>query len=96
MTIRTIGTSATTAEGLDETRRLLYMALLRPRTEKYELAATLVNALAHHHPDREDPEWSPELITDHVVNAIEKTGEFDISRVWIRRQIQRLTTEPGQ
>jgi hypothetical protein len=33
---------------LDETRRLLYMLLLVSRTEKYELAGTLVNALLHH------------------------------------------------
>lgn len=86
----------TTAEGLDETRRLLYMALLCPRTEKYELAATLVNALAHHHPDSENPEWSRELIADRVISVIDKTGDFDSSRVWIKRQIQRLTEELGK
>jgi hypothetical protein len=34
---------------LDETRRLLYMALLEPRTERWpNLGGTLINALAHH------------------------------------------------
>ena len=33
---------------LDETRRLLYMALLASKTKKYNLAGTLVNALRHH------------------------------------------------
>ena len=81
----------TTAEGLDETRRLLYMALLRPRTKRYELAGTLVNALAHHHPDRDDPEWSRELIADRVISVIEDAAEA--SPAWIWHQIQRLTEE---
>ena len=33
----------------DETRRLLYMALLAGHTKRYNLAGTLVNALKHHH-----------------------------------------------
>lgn len=33
---------------LDETRRLLYMALAAGRTDKYNLVGTLTNALAHH------------------------------------------------
>jgi hypothetical protein len=87
--------------GLDETRRLLYMALLRSRTEKYELAGTLVNALVHHHPDRSDPDWSQEAITDRVVNVIEGAdapdglGPQTGSREWVARQIQRLTEELG-
>jgi len=82
-------------KGLDETRRLLYMALLRPRTDKYELAGTLVNALAHHHPDKTDPEWSREMIADRVVAVIESRDEPAGSRVWLQRQIQRLTEELG-
>jgi hypothetical protein len=79
----------TAAESLDETRRLLYMALLCSRTERYELAGTLVNALAHHCPDREDPEWSRELIADRVIGVIEDANEADPA--WLNRQIQRLT-----
>ena len=33
---------------LDETRRLLYMALVYNRTTRYELAGTLINTLLHH------------------------------------------------
>lgn len=82
-------------KGLDETRRLLYMALLRQRTDKYELAGTLVNALAHHHPDKADPEWSREMIADRVIAVIEGQDEPAGSRVWLQRQIQRLTEELG-
>lgn len=82
-------------DGLDETRRLLYMALLRQRTEKYELAATLVNALAHHHPDG----TSDEEIADHVITVIEHGGAEDglgpgeDSMTWLRDQITRITAE---
>jgi hypothetical protein len=82
------------AEGPDETRRLLYMALLCSRTSKYELAGTLVNALAHHHPDREDPGWSREMIANRVVSVIEDSDEADPA--WLERQIQRLTEELGR
>lgn len=36
------------ARDLDETRRLLYVAMAAPMTERYELVGTLVNALKHH------------------------------------------------
>src|SRR2546423_11940614 len=78
-------------DGLDETRRLLYMALLCPRTGKYELAGTLVNALAHHHPDASDPGWSREMIANRVISVIEDSDEADPA--WLERQIQRLTEE---
>ena len=89
---------AVPAEGLDETRRLLYMALLRPRTGKYELAGSLVNALAHHHPDG----TSAEEIADHVVNVIEGAdapdglGPQTGSREWLAGQIRRITEELGE
>lgn len=35
-------------EDLDETRRLLYMALAAGRTDRYNLVGTLTNALLHH------------------------------------------------
>lgn len=73
-------------DDLDETRRLLYMALLRQRTEKYELAGTLVNALAHH-----QHAGDPDEIAVHVVNVIETRDVQDI--VWARMQIDRITAE---
>jgi hypothetical protein len=80
--------------GLDETRRLLYMALLVNRTKRYNLAGTLVNALAHHHAV---DDLGVTEITDHVVDVIESksTGEFDVSRAWVREQIDRITAELG-
>lgn len=75
----------------DETRRLLYMALLRNRTEKYELAGTLVNALVHHH--AVDGLTADEAM-DHVVAVIEGAGR-SASTEWMREQIARITQELG-
>jgi hypothetical protein len=76
----------TRSKDLDETRRLLYMALLVPRTAKYELAGTLVHALVHH-----------QQVTEPVEQVIEKVlaaidGEADAQQ-WLRTQIDRLTDE---
>ena len=73
----------------DETRRLLYMALLAPRTKRYNLAGTLVNALKHHHAvDLDTAE-----ITDHVLAAVED-GDPD-SQAWLQQQIDRITAKLG-
>jgi hypothetical protein len=85
----TIGTGD--PKDFDETRRLLYMALLRHRTEKYELAGTLVNALLHHHAVADDS-LSAKEVMDHVVNVIE--GEPH-SRGWVKKQIRRISLELG-
>ena len=34
---------------VDETRRLLYMAMISKGTKRYNLAGTIVNSLKHHH-----------------------------------------------
>lgn len=86
----------------DETRRLLYMALLANRTKRFNLAATIVNALAHHHLVTDIPVSE---IMDHVVNA---TSGIDnatdtpanaearaASLAWIRGQVDRITAELG-
>lgn len=78
----------------DETRRLLYMALLAPRTKRYNLAGTLVNALVHHHAvDGLDSA----TVAEHVVRAIESgdapTEEAHASRMWLQEQIDRITAE---
>lgn len=76
---------------LDEVRRLLYMADLRLRTDKYELAGTLVNALVHH-----QAAGDPAVISEHVIAVIEGgTGE-EAGRSFLRDQIARITTELGQ
>lgn len=73
---------------LDETRRLLYMALLVGRTKRYNLAGTLVNALVHHHAASLDIR----VVTDHVVNVVEGNDETG-SRAWLQEQVDRITQE---
>jgi len=73
----------------DEVRRLLYMALLANRTERYTLAGTLVNALLHHHAV-DDLHWSE--AADNVIAAIE--GETS-GRAWVLEQISRICDELG-
>jgi hypothetical protein len=94
MTTHTENGIRTAAAGLDETRRLLYLALMREHTEKYVLAGTLVNALAHHHPDGT---LNAGEIADRVIAAIEHPD--DASRAYLLEQIGRLTAEletPGK
>lgn len=96
------GSSASDITDFDETRRLLYMALLVNRTKRYNLAGTLVNALAHHHLVTG---LSIAEITDHAVNATsgidnatqtpENTAARAESAAWIQQQIDRITAELG-
>jgi hypothetical protein len=86
---RTIGDGDRT--DFDETRRLLYMALLATRTKKYNLAGTLVNALKHHH--AVDDLDASEII-ENVLAAIEP-GEHAAATGWINEQIGRITAELG-
>ena len=87
---RTIGDGDRT--DFDETRRLLYMALLRSRTEKYALAGTLVNALVHHHAV---DGLSADEVADHVVRVIEGGEQDEGSRVWLQEQVARISAELG-
>jgi hypothetical protein len=87
--VKTIGTGDKT--DFDETRRLLYMALLAPRTKRYNLAGTLVNALRHHH-GVADPGLERKIVD--LVN-----GEADEDTAgrekWLQGQIDRITAELG-
>ena len=79
---------------LDETRRLLYMALVFSRTDGYEVAATLINTLKHHQgvdPAEDAPEGhaSAELV-DRVVNYVNGQGGSD---EWLIAQIVRVTKQ---
>jgi hypothetical protein len=88
----------------DETRRLLYMALLAPRTKRYNLAGTLVNALTHHHAV---DGLSADEVAGHVVDYLENGGSVDIggsvrvpggateSEAFLREQIDRISAELG-
>ena len=78
----------TRAKDLDEVRRVCYMALLRPRTEKYELAATVVNALVHHQ-RVEEPE---DQVIEFVLAAIDGDGKGS-GTAWVRQQIDRISEE---
>lgn len=76
---------------LDETRRVAYMALAARGTERYELAATIVNALAHH-----GPLVDPDVAMGHIV-AVVNQGAQDIgqSEAWLRGHIERISAELG-
>ncbi len=71
---------------LDETRRLLYMALVVGQTKKYNLAGTLINALRHHQGVTDAD------LEDRVLHQVEgtETGDDD---TWVRGQISRITDE---
>jgi hypothetical protein len=87
---RTIGDGDKT--DFDETRRLLYMALLVKRTKRYNLGGTLINALAHHHA----VDLPADEITDHVVGMFDDSdGPDDEHRAWVQQQIDRISYELG-
>lgn len=67
----------------DETRRLLYMALVCSRTEHHDLAGTLINALRHHQGAGD------ELLEDHIIALIEEGSPG--AETWAREQIARLS-----
>ena len=75
----------TDRKDLDETRRLLYMALVCIRTKRYNLVGTLVNAMKHHQKHEADVD---ELI-DHAVALVEGRGDGD----WAREQIDAITAK---
>jgi hypothetical protein len=70
---------------LDETRRVAYMALIAGTTVRYELVATVANALAHHGLGVPFPEAVAHLAT---VASGDTEGE---SGRWLREQIERIT-----
>lgn len=66
------------ARDFDETRRLLYMALVASRTERYNLVGTLMNALLHHSGSAE------ELSADEVANRlVSVVNGGDKHREWV-------------
>ena len=72
---------------LDETRRLAYMVLAARGTGRYELAATVVNALAHH-----QSAVDPDTTMRHVIFILNGMGEGE-SKAWLDGQIARITKE---
>jgi hypothetical protein len=77
---------------LDETRRLAYMVLAGKGTEgtpRYELAATVVNALAHH-----QLAVDSETAMRHVRVILDgHGGDVAASEAWLRGQITRINAE---
>jgi hypothetical protein len=74
---------------LDETRRLAYMVLAAQGTERYELAATVVNALAHH-----QSALDPDVAMRHVRTIMTgRPGNTAESEAWLRGQIERITSQ---
>lgn len=74
------------ARDLDETRRLLYIALFtagKPAREPYSLVGTIVNALAHHSAKVDADEAG-----SHLVALIEH-GDPD-AEAWVRAQIAKI------
>lgn len=72
------------ATDFDETRRLLYMALLASRTKRYNLAGTLVNAIRHHQ------DAASETLDDLLTKAVAAVeGEPD-GITWAREQLDRI------
>jgi hypothetical protein len=72
---------------LDETRRLVYAALLSPGVSREPvLVATIVNALAHH-----GLAIDPDIAAERM-QAAQSDSE---SRVWLRKQIDRINAELG-
>jgi hypothetical protein len=77
---------------LDETRRLLYMALIVGRTRQTpgaELIGTVVNALAHH-----QSAVNADQAAVHVAAVIHGDPEGESER-WLQGQINRITAELG-
>lgn len=88
------------ARDLDETRRLLYMALLKPRSDRwYNLAGTLVNALAHHGLGIDPDEAIQRLTVLCGGDGYDQPGEDPTtladSEAWARGLINRITAHLG-
>ena len=76
---------------LDETRRLAYMALASRHTERYELTATVVNALTYH-----QSVVDPDTAIRHVATVVDSgPGDPGESEAWLRGHIDRITSELG-
>jgi hypothetical protein len=81
--------AASRRRDLDETRRIAYMALACRDTERYELVATVVNALAHH-----GAAIDPDDAMRHVITIVKGgPGDPGESLAWLRGEIGRLTAE---
>ncbi len=84
------------ARDFDETRRLLYMALAAPRTKKYNLVGTLVNALRHHHALDGDNDPGAAEMMRMLISMVDGDADAEtLAERWIWAQISRITDELG-
>lgn len=79
------------ARDLDETRRLLYMALFAGQTKHWELAGTIVNTLRHHQ-GVDDPDLEARVV--EYLNR-EPGDAATADDIWVRAQIQRCIDMAG-
>ena len=80
--------TSTRREDLDETRRVIYIALAGRTTRNPDLVATLVNALAYH-----GSRVDPKVAATHAANVVNATDPDGESERWLRRQIDRINNE---
>ncbi len=86
------------ARDLDETRRLLYLALFAGRgAKRYNLAGTIVNAIKHHQgtdlPGESGPVASQALL-QKVQDYVE--GSAPAGDTWVEDQILRILEALGE
>jgi hypothetical protein len=80
----------TIRKDLDETRRLLYGALVARKTKRWELVGTLTNALVHHSGLATDPT----VVSDMARELVDGNGSAeDWARDLIAQITERLESE---
>jgi hypothetical protein len=77
------------ARDLDETRRLLYMALVAGRTKRYNLVGSIANAILHH----QQVDIGVDELLDRLITFVEDGGGDD---EWLRGQIKRVAITLGE
>lgn len=90
------------AKDIDETRRLLYMALFCggtsavPAAKKYNLAGTIVNAIKHHQGADIDPDAGT-VASDALLKKVADyvNGNADPDDTWVYDQIKRCVDTLG-
>jgi len=78
------------AKDLDETRRLLYGALVASRTKRWEVVGTLTNALVHH----SGLEVDADTVLEKALKLVEAGRDGDWARSLIDQITERLDSVP--
>ena len=86
------------ARDLDETRRLLYMALLCKGTKKYNLAGTIINAIKHHQGVDIDPDADGGVASQALIDKVVAYVNGDVAEddTWVWDQIRRCIDTLGE